>query len=55
MRWDYGIGKCGEWTYEGELKPETEVEETCLHVTAGCVCLYTAEGIPQNERWHFTE
>lgn len=37
MGWNWGIGKSGEWAWEGDLKPETEVEETWLHVTAGRV------------------
>nr|WP_318684885.1 hypothetical protein [uncultured Acetatifactor sp.] len=31
------------------MKPETEVDETCLHVTAERVCWYTDEGVSRSD------
>ena len=41
--WDCSGTKGREWTREGELKrTQSQVGETCLHVTAEPVCQYLA-------------
>ncbi len=67
MGWNWGIGKSGEWAWEGDLKPETEVEgDVAARYSRTCMMVHGREHFhersPQKEwrgilersevRWH---